>query len=107
MLVFYKLKHENCIKKQYKYAPAILSSFDVSFTIHSSQSQSHDTITLKLKQTCSLNIKTGVSTYAKICSLYFNRLPAANHLVGSKSSESGSKLVTLVSIVGISLPVEF
>ncbi len=28
------------------YAPAILSSFDLSFTIHSSQSQSHDTIPL-------------------------------------------------------------
>jgi hypothetical protein len=46
MLAFYKLKHENGIKKQQNYAPAILSSFDLSFTIHSSQSQSHDTIPL-------------------------------------------------------------
>jgi hypothetical protein len=37
-LAFYKLKHENGIKKQLKYAPAILSSFDLSITIHSSQS---------------------------------------------------------------------
>ncbi len=44
---FYKLKHENGIKKQYQYARAILSSFDLSFTIHSSQSQSRDTIPLK------------------------------------------------------------
>jgi hypothetical protein len=46
-LVFYKLKHDNGIKKQYKYAPAVLSSFDLSFTIHSSKSQSHDTIPLR------------------------------------------------------------
>ncbi len=46
-LAFYKLKHENGIKKQQKSAPAILSSFDLSFTIHSSQSQSHDTVPLK------------------------------------------------------------
>ncbi len=32
--------------KQEKYAPAILRSFDLSFTIHSSQSQSRDTIPL-------------------------------------------------------------
>jgi hypothetical protein len=47
MLVVYKLKHENGIKKQQKYAPTILSSFDLSFTIHSSQSQSHGTIPLR------------------------------------------------------------
>jgi hypothetical protein len=46
MLVSYKLKHENGIKKQLVFAPAIPSSFDLSFTIHSSQSQSHDTILL-------------------------------------------------------------
>jgi hypothetical protein len=45
-LFFYKFKHENGIKKQLKYAPAILSSLDLSFTIHSSQSQSHGTIPL-------------------------------------------------------------
>jgi hypothetical protein len=46
-LAFYKLKHQNGIKKQQKYAQAILSSFDLSFTIHSSHSQSHDTIPLR------------------------------------------------------------
>jgi hypothetical protein len=40
------LKHENGIKKHYKYAPGILSSFDLSYTTHSAQSQSHDTIPL-------------------------------------------------------------
>ncbi len=39
-------------KSNKKYAPAILSSFDLSFTIHSSQSQSRDTIPLMLG--CSL-----------------------------------------------------
>ncbi len=34
-------------QKKIKYAPTILSSFDLSFTIDSSQSQSHDTIPLR------------------------------------------------------------
>jgi hypothetical protein len=43
---FLKIKTWKGHQKAIKYAPAILSSLDLSFTIHSSQSQSHDTIPL-------------------------------------------------------------
>jgi hypothetical protein len=43
---FLQIKTWKSHQKAIKYAPAILSSFDLSFTIHSSQSQSHDTIPL-------------------------------------------------------------
>ncbi len=43
---FLIFKHENDIKKHSKHTPEIPSSFVLSFTIHSSQSQSRDTIPL-------------------------------------------------------------
>jgi hypothetical protein len=81
-LAFYKLKHENGIKKQYKYAPAILSSFDLSFTIHSSHSQSHDTIPLKHEN----GIKTG-KKYAP-ATLHSSDLSLGIHCICSQSLDT-------------------
>ncbi len=45
---FLELKHDNGIKKEYKYAPAVHNSSDLSLGFHCNCSQTRDTIPLNL-----------------------------------------------------------
>ncbi len=46
-IAFLELKHENGIKREEKYAPAVLNSSDLSLGFHCNCSQTRDTIPLK------------------------------------------------------------